>query len=30
MICADYLQKTISAKTLNQEYGAVRELDFFK
>ena len=26
----DYFQKTISTKTLNQEYGAVRKLDFFK
>ena len=29
-LCNDYFQKTISTKTLNQGYGAVRKLDFFK
>ena len=29
-LCNDYFQKTVSTKTLNQEYGAVRKLYFFK
>ena len=29
-LCNDYFQKTISTKTLNEEYGAVSKLDFFK
>ena len=29
-LCNDYFQKTISIKILNQEYGTVRKLYFFK
>ena len=29
-LCYDDFQKTISTKIVNQEYGAVRKLHFFK